>query len=86
VKSKYVESKSTDINLTKDINTKFDLNLSALPSFGAKTDLIKKVTLTLSNVKVLELPDDVVFELVQERSSYCSKAMAYRIQDGRVVF
>ena len=45
----------------------------------------KTIRVTLSNVKVVEIPDSVVFDLISGRKDSCSKAVEFRRKNGQKV-
>ncbi|MEM6721116.1 MAG: papain-like cysteine protease family protein [Bacteroidota bacterium] len=80
VSEKYVTSPSSDINIMNKISGNLDLDLSFLKEISLDFDLksIKNISIKLSNVKLLELPDDAFFELLNNRTKYCSEAIKNR--------
>lgn len=44
----------------------------------ADSKFVKRITLTLSDVKLLELPDSAVFQLIGNRKDSCVKALEFR--------
>jgi hypothetical protein len=49
------------------------------------SDFLKRITVTLSNVKLIELPDSVVFDLIAQRKGSCTKAVEFRQTNGQKI-
>jgi len=78
--SKLKESPSTNVKITKELEGNFDVNIDFLKKISAnpKLEVVKKISLTLSNVKIIEIPDDAVYELLNKRTPFCIKAITRR--------
>jgi hypothetical protein len=72
-------SSSTSVN-SKDLEGSFSLGAEGIRgvSGSAKGGGIEKVTMTLSNVTIEELPDDVIFGALKFRTSECELAIKLR--------
>jgi hypothetical protein len=47
--------------------------------------LLKTITVTLSDVKIIEIADSSVFQLMSNRTHYCTEAIAFRRGKGQVI-
>lgn len=80
-------SASQNANLTADLSGAFNLGGSFLKHFvtSANSHYVRKITVTLSNVKITEIPDDVVIDLSRNRKLDCIKAITFRQGQGKTV-
>lgn len=87
VKSKWIESPSTDIEILNKLSGTFNVNLDFIKKtkLNPKFDIVKEISLKLSKVKIIEIPDDAVFELLNCRSPYCIEAIKKRVDAGQMV-
>ncbi|KXX66493.1 papain-like cysteine protease family protein [Flammeovirga sp. SJP92] len=87
IRNYFIKSPSADINLFSQLEGDFSLDLSFMNKFTSesKSSIVKKITLKLSNVKILELPDDAVFKNIKYRSPYCTQAINKRLASGKRV-
>lgn len=83
----FVESPSTNIDFSNRLNGNFIVDLSFLERFTFKPNSsnIKKINLKLSNVKIIELPEDAIFKNINKRTLYCSQAITNRLNSGKKV-
>ena len=54
-------------------------------SLRSKANSVKEITIKLSNVKIIELPEDAVFKNLKNRKPYCTQAIDNRINSGKKV-
>lgn len=64
---------------------KLDSSIQEQVAASADSKSVKNIMVTLSNVKVIEIPDSAVFELVSARKDACSKAMKFRREKGQKI-
>lgn len=83
----FVESPFVDINISNKLNGDFYVDLSLMNRFSPSSDsnIIKEITLKLSNVKILELPEDAIFKNIKKRTRYCRQAIDNRLSSGEKV-
>jgi len=84
VHAKLLTSDSATSKQIAELTGEFKLDGSILESITAdiKTKFIKNITVTLSNVKIIEIPDSVVFDLIANRKVGCSNAIQFRRDQG----
>lgn len=76
---------NTNVKAALDRDLQLDVGfLQTLRGTAALSD-IANVTLKLSNVRVLELSDDMVVEGFAKRSTACKEALRFRIEQGQPV-
>jgi hypothetical protein len=86
-KTKLIESKSPEIEIKKDLNGEFNLDLTLFKEALSEEqyEVVKNINFTLSNIKLLEIPDDAVFEYVNDRKPSCEQAINKRISAGQKI-
>jgi hypothetical protein len=52
---------------------------------GIDSKYVKKIGLTLTEVKLIEIPDSAVFQLVTQRKDSCRKAIEFRRKRGQTI-
>ena len=62
------------------LNGLFTFDLARLINVNADLHYIRSVEFKLSNVKLLEIPDSVVFDGFKHRTSRCKNAIEYRLK------
>ncbi|UZS00227.1 papain-like cysteine protease family protein [Chondrinema litorale] len=87
IENSFLVSRTTDIDLTTKLSNKLNLDLSVLKDARFKTEanVIRNMSLKLSNVEILELPDNAVFEYLNNRSASCIEAINNRLNSGNKV-
>jgi hypothetical protein len=85
--SRLLTSDSAQSKEAKDLTGSFELDATYVDRVSGHVSgsRVRSVTVELSNVKVVELPDSAVFELVSDRSSPCKSAVAFRRGRGERV-
>jgi len=65
----------------------FSLGASAMDQIKGdlNSNAIKNITVTLSNVRLIELPDSAVFKLLGKHSDSCSKAISFRLKNHQKI-
>lgn len=84
----FVESPSINIDLSNKLNGNFTVDLSFIDrwfSLNPNSNVVKKINLKLSNVKIIELPEDAIFKNIKKRTLYCSQAINNRLDSGKKV-
>lgn len=87
IESRLLGSPSTQVTVTEGLSRQlaFDAGfIEWLKSTGSFKSL-DTITLALSNVQLLEIPDDVVFECCRKRSPGCAAAIALRRKQRKPV-
>jgi hypothetical protein len=81
--TKLASSASEAVSVESKLAPKFTLDANTLHSLQAKGDLsaLRSVTFTLSNVKLLEIPDTAVVSGFKSRSAECRTAIGLRTKD-----
>ena len=84
IKNSILISDSSVSNTAKDLTGTFKLDAKYLSQINANINFksIESINISLSNVKVLELPDDAVLENIKHRSPSCSAALQLRRKQG----
>lgn len=86
VSLKYVESPTADISIINELEEDLNFNLDVTKVSGnIGVHSIKKIELRLTNVKILELPDDAVVGLLNNRTSACTKIIKLRKSQGKTI-
>ncbi|MCA6408537.1 MAG: hypothetical protein IM575_05370, partial [Cytophagales bacterium] len=86
VVTKYRQSPTVDISITQELQESLNLDLQGIKAstnLGLKA--VKTIELKLTNVKLLELPDDAVIELLNNRSAACKKIIEIRKNEGKPI-
>ncbi|MCX6583267.1 MAG: hypothetical protein NT166_24080 [Candidatus Aminicenantes bacterium] len=80
VKNVILESDSNVSEVAKEITGKFNINFNYLKKMDSKNKYsgVKQIKINLSNVKILEIPDDAVFDNLRYRSNGCKTALVAR--------
>ena len=76
-----ISSASIDTELTANLDQSFEIDAKLLKSIKSKNDLkdIESVSLKLTNVKIVEIADNVVHAGIANRSKSCRDAISYRL-------
>jgi len=87
LQAKLLTSDSASSKQVAEFTGEFTLDASAQERITSDVDsrFIRNITVTLSNVKIIELPDSVVFDLIGSRKDGCSKALKFRSDKGQRV-
>lgn len=86
VATKYRESPTVDISITQELQESLSLDLQGYKAGGAiGFKAVKMIELKLTNVKLLELPDDAVIELLNNRSTACKNVIDVRKKQGKPI-
>jgi hypothetical protein len=87
LQSLVLESASTASKQVAEFTGEFRLGIDAQKQITSDLDpkFIRNIIVTLSNVKIVELPDSVVFDLIGGRTDGCAKAMKFRRDKGRKI-
>jgi hypothetical protein len=82
-----IASESASAKEIAELTGSFQLSGSVEEAIAANVDskFVKTVTVTLSNVRIIEIPDSAVFKLLSHREDFCSKAIAFRKGKGQAV-
>ncbi|MFM7853153.1 MAG: hypothetical protein ACKO96_14835, partial [Flammeovirgaceae bacterium] len=86
VVTRYRQSPTVDISITQELQESLKLDLEGIKAstnMGLKA--VKTIELKLTNVKLLELPDDAVFELLNNRSKACKNVIEIRKKQGKSI-
>lgn len=77
---KVLTSSSSSSKEAEQLTGSFQLGGESQTRLAGQADskFVKKVTLTLSDVKLMELPDSVVFQFIADRKDSCAKALEFR--------
>ncbi len=83
----YSESPSIDATLTGRLSTLYSADAEFLKPFDVDNEIksLKSLSLKLTNVRLLELPDSVVLEGIKSRTASCSNAISFRTKRGAPV-
>lgn len=64
---------------------KLDAPIQQSLTTGLNAKYVRNINVTLSSVKIIELPDNVVFDLIAGRQDGCSKAVEFRHRGGEKI-
>jgi Papain-like cysteine protease AvrRpt2 len=83
--SQILSSGSATVSFQSKLAPKFALDAATLSPLKATTNLavVRDITLSLSNIKLLEVADDVVFGGFKKRSPECGTAIGFRIKEQK---
>ena len=78
----WVTSGSSAMTVEEKLAPKFSLDAGTLSRLKASAEFapVRDVTFRLSNVKLVELPDAVVFKSFKQRTAECDQAIAFRLK------
>jgi hypothetical protein len=87
LQARLLSSDSASSKQAAEFTGEFQLDASARGRVTSQTDsrFVRNITVTLSNVKIIELPDSVVFDLIGSRKDGCGKALKFRRDEGKKV-
>lgn len=80
-------SDSSTSKEAEELTGSFSLAGGSKEQLGGEIDskFVKKIAVTLSNVKLIEIPDSVVFHLIARRKDSCAKAIRFRQQNNQTI-
>ena len=80
-------SSSADTETISKLSSSFDLGAKALAKVKGESKFseVKIISLYLKNIRVIELPDDVVMQGLQKRAPHCREAIRFRIEEMKPV-
>ena len=83
--AQWVTSGSSEMTLEAKLAPKFTLDAGTLSGLKASAEFapVRNVTFRLSNVKLVELPDDVVFKNFKKRTADCDQAIGFRLKQQK---
>lgn len=81
------QSESLQIDFLSELKASFSIDAEALEQInaGAGAKAFRSLTFSISNIKLLELPDDVVVDRFQNRSEGCREAIKFRFEGDNPV-
>ena len=81
------DSTSISMQMTSSLRSEFSLGSKAVESLksGGEFEDVASISFQLANVRLLEIPDDVVIGGLQERVGSCRDAIRFRVQQGDAV-
>lgn len=83
VQEALIESETVSVMASHGLHATSSFTLDDVRhSSSASGELSASVEVTLNNVQVLEIPDQAVFELVDQRTSWCDAALEFRQRQG----
>ena len=87
LQTKLLTSDSTSSKEVAELTGEFKVDASVQQQIISNNNskYVKDISVVLSNVKIIEIPDSVVFELVSGRKDSCSKAMQFRREKGEKI-
>lgn len=76
------QSESLQIDFLSELKADFSVDAEALEQINADAGAkaFRSLNFSISNIKLLELPDDVVFDRFQNRSEGCRQAIKFRFE------
>lgn len=80
-------SPSVDVALKSRLNSNFALSSDAVSAWkaDARLKVVRSVTFRLSNVQLLEIADNVIFEGFRRRTALCKQAIEFRLSRSNPV-
>jgi hypothetical protein len=87
VSTNFLTSASANSKEATELTGEFNLDPSIKDklSISGGTKSVKTIAVTLSNVKIIEIPDSVVFQSIANRQRECASAIKFRMDHGQTV-
>jgi hypothetical protein len=84
LREKLMSSESAMSEEARELTGQFKLDAANQQRLTADvgSQYVKSISVTLSNVRVIEIPDNVVFELIAQRKKSCQDAIEFRKKNG----
>ena len=84
---KLLTSNSANTKLVDELTGSFNMDAPIQTKITSKIDsrYVNNIVITLSDVRIVEIPDSVVFELLAKRSDPCSAAIQFRRGNGQKI-
>ena len=81
------DSESVSLQMTSSLRGEFDLGSEALESLKNRSEFadIASISFQLGNIRLVEIPDDVVIGGLPDRVQTCREAIRFRTEKGEVV-